>query len=62
MAKKKPITTYKIGGTAGVVLIRETLEENSFGQTQRRTSFLGVIYDRSDAEKICEALNGKKRK
>ncbi|MDE2106585.1 MAG: hypothetical protein KGL39_55735 [Patescibacteria group bacterium] len=56
--KKKPVVTYKIGAPAGVVLIRETIEE-SLGSTQRRTSFIGIIHDKEDAAAICEAMNKK---
>lgn len=55
--KKKSLVTYKIGAPAGVVLMRETLEDSQHSSIARRTSFIGIIYDKKDAEAICEAMN-----
>lgn len=59
--KKKPVTIYKSGAPAGVTLMRQVTEEGFGGKTERRTSFIGVIYDKDDADAICEAMNRKQR-
>lgn len=61
MAKKKelPKVVYKAHDSHAYLLIRETTDASQHSSTGRRTSFIGLIYDRVDAEKICEILNNE---
>ena len=55
--KKKPKVVYKVHDSHAYLLTRETTEDGFGGQTVRKTSFLGMIYDRGEAEKIRDILN-----
>lgn len=59
--KKKPKIIYKVRDSHAYLLTRETTEEGYGDQTQRRTSFLAMIYDRIEAEKICAILNKQQK-
>ena len=59
--KKKPKVTYKANDCHAYLLRRETVEDGYGGQTIRTTSFIGMIYDRVDAENICAILNKQKQ-